>query len=1382
MKKTILILFALFCCGISFSQNFNYQAVVRDASNNPVTNQSVGVLVRIIEGSPTGSVVYNETHTVTSNAQGVITLPVGGGNSGANFQAINWSSQNQWIDIQVDITGGTSYMQIGTSKLQFVPYAMYALNSGEAGNAGIFAKSGNVVSNGNGNNATDDFVFGNSSLDDTAQGSILNSRFFFDKSKSAFRAGYADSNRWDEANVGDFSVGFGEGGTASGRNSFSMGRNANATGAEGIAFGTNAGAFGNYSRGFGLNARANGENATAIGRQLNANSLAEIQLGQYSKFVSGSADTWVDTDRLFVIGNGQPDINLALNSDALVMLKNGNTTLNGQLTLDGDNEGAGRAFTFPAQDGTAFQIMQTDGAGNVSWVTPAASAIPNGGTNGFVLSTDGSGVLSWVTNDDLDADPTNEIELPEQTGEDGKFLRTDGTVVSWQDVPNELPTGGTADQILSTDGSGVYSWVDQNAAPALSTDTATNITSNGSETYGLNDFIFGAPTNETGFDVSAANRIFFDKSKAAIRIGRDIGFQDAFADANVGAYSAAFGLNPKAAGTQAFAVGFLPNASGTDAIALGNEVNATSTSSVAIGRSSTASGVNSMTFGANLTSETYGQTTFGYYNTNVTGNTNAPVNTDRLFVIGNGGVTPEFMVERSDALVMLKNGNTTLNGTLTIDGDNQEMGASYTLPAQDGTANQVMTTDGSGNVSWANASGGTTLPAGGTNGQILSTDGAGNYSWVNDATGTSAFSTTANVTSNANGDTVNDDFLFGSPQVASVSGADDDNRIFFDKSRGAFRAGLVSGSQWDEVNTGFQSAAFGSNNIASGSSTFAAGVSNVVAGYAASALGDNNTVGGNYAFAQGLRLTSESFNQFTIGQWNTAHGGTPDASGWISTDRLFVIGNGTSGSSRSDALVMFKNGNTTLNGQLTIDGDNTGSGASYTLPAQDGTANQVMTTDGSGNVSWAAAASGGAFTTTTNVTSNANGTIATDDFVFGSTQLDNDTNTTNDDNRMFFNKSKGAFRAGHAESIDWDNSNVGTNSIALGYRSIARGNTAIGIGRFANALSDESVAIGHAASISDALRGIAIGYRAASGSKEQITIGSHNTIVTGDANNWVATDRLFVVGNGDADSTGGSNSSRSDALVMLKNGNTTLNGTLTIDGDNVGGSSGYTLPGQDGTANQILTTDGSGNVSWATAAADGDSDPMNEIELPSQTGEAGKFLTTDGTNPSWTNSVEATSVKIPSLPAFNVTSNGATYTSAGAKEVGNWNSTVNGDLFNDGTHLNLTNGRFTAPVDGLYFFSAQVRIDGINPNATVDGTVYSRLMIVKNGNAQFFRNGLHSIRNADAGTAFYDTQSVSGILKLEAGDYVSVFVESTGDTSFTVQSESGFNGYLVNKL
>ncbi len=130
MKKTILLAMVLLSNAICFSQSFNYQAVVRDASNNPIANQAIGVQLKILDGSATGSTLYTETHTVTSNINGVIAISVGEGTTMDVFSTINWSTQNQWLDLSVDITGGTTYSPLGTTKLVQVPYALHATEAG----------------------------------------------------------------------------------------------------------------------------------------------------------------------------------------------------------------------------------------------------------------------------------------------------------------------------------------------------------------------------------------------------------------------------------------------------------------------------------------------------------------------------------------------------------------------------------------------------------------------------------------------------------------------------------------------------------------------------------------------------------------------------------------------------------------------------------------------------------------------------------------------------------------------------------------------------------------------------------------------------------------------------------------------------------------------------------------------------------------------------------------------------------------------------------------------------------------------------------------------------------------------------------------------------
>ena len=134
MKKILLSLVAAATLSLSsFGQapeGFNYQAVVRDAGNTILDNQSVGMRMTIQQGSIGGTVVYSETFAQTTNAYGLVNLQIGSGTSTDDFSAIDWSAGPYFMETAVDLTGGTNYTVMGTSQLMSVPYALYAKTSG----------------------------------------------------------------------------------------------------------------------------------------------------------------------------------------------------------------------------------------------------------------------------------------------------------------------------------------------------------------------------------------------------------------------------------------------------------------------------------------------------------------------------------------------------------------------------------------------------------------------------------------------------------------------------------------------------------------------------------------------------------------------------------------------------------------------------------------------------------------------------------------------------------------------------------------------------------------------------------------------------------------------------------------------------------------------------------------------------------------------------------------------------------------------------------------------------------------------------------------------------------------------------------------------------
>lgn len=145
------------------------------------------------------------------------------------------------------------------------------------------------------------------------------------------------------------------------------------------------------------------------------------------------------------------------------------------------------------------------------------------------------------------------------------------------------------------------------------------------------------------------------------------------------------------------------------------------------------------------------------------------------------------------------------------------------------------------------------------------------------------------------------------------------NRLMWFSNKAAIRAGGVSGVQWDEINIGQYSTAFGRSTIASGQYATSLGVSNTVSGnVGASALGSNNTVSGNVATGIGLGLTAQSYNSMVIGRYNEVAG---NALSWVSTDPLFVVGNGASAGAPNNAFTINKNGDAYFDAKAIINGN-----------------------------------------------------------------------------------------------------------------------------------------------------------------------------------------------------------------------------------------------------------------------------------------------------------------------------------------------------------------------------------------------------------------------------------------------------------------------------
>lgn len=666
--KTFLT--CLMFCLVSFTaitqvpQGFNYQAIARDGSGNPIINTALQVKISLLSNLVPGTVVWEELHsTVQTNAFGLFTLVIGSGvrQSGvSSFADIDWATSSLFLKCQIYYN--SSWKDMGSSQLWAVPYAMVAgktnvtpskieiVSEDDLGSEPLFEvkrKDGQTVFAVY-NNAVNVYV-PNQTIGKPAKGGFAIGGFdegkgvsqdFFRVTPDSIRAYINDAPVASKgATKGGFAIGgFDDSKSGSindmylnitgasavntvtqspqilwypNKQAFLAGNvhigSADSVGTNSTALGYKSIAMGNYSQAFGYRSLALGDYSTAIGKQAIAGARSGGVSTASSAFALGNKAKATGEDS-YAFGSGA--IASGLKSFAF-----------GSIGLDA----TGNPTTTPTSATQPYSIAFGMGA------QATAQAAMGIGVNSVA-----SGIYATALGYNAQANGTKSISIGAHYNYN-YFTR----------IFIKFPFPGHWSYILRN--------VDQ-----------ANISDNDYSVAIGN----GNRSKNGGLSFGTFNRA---DSIGAIALGHSNWANRP--------YSFATGYDSYGQGTYSFAAGYGNRATGENAFALGESVIARAANSFVVGTNNIVAGTEDMT---------------------------EWVTTDPLFIIGNGGAGSP-----SNAMVVAKNGNTTITGNLTVTGTiNSWVGTGDGLGTHTATQNLKMSgkyisNDGDNEGIWVNTNGDT---------------------------------------------------------------------------------------------------------------------------------------------------------------------------------------------------------------------------------------------------------------------------------------------------------------------------------------------------------------------------------------------------------------------------------------------------------------------------------------------------------------------------------------------------------------------------------------------------------------------------------------------------------------------------------------------------
>lgn len=150
MKKIVTLTAAMLMVVAMNAQSpekMSFQSIIRTSGDELLVNHAIGLRISILQGTATGTVVYQETMTTETNDNGLVSVEIG---NETGFNAIDWSDGPLFLKVETDPEGGSNYTITGTSQILSVPYALHAKN---AENVTETQTLSDVLGNGNDGNA-----------------------------------------------------------------------------------------------------------------------------------------------------------------------------------------------------------------------------------------------------------------------------------------------------------------------------------------------------------------------------------------------------------------------------------------------------------------------------------------------------------------------------------------------------------------------------------------------------------------------------------------------------------------------------------------------------------------------------------------------------------------------------------------------------------------------------------------------------------------------------------------------------------------------------------------------------------------------------------------------------------------------------------------------------------------------------------------------------------------------------------------------------------------------------------------------------------------------------------------------------------------------------